>query len=105
MTFIDEFVTDKNAEDLKDSKEIETYETVIFTDEDLDSMLNHHGVIHMKTEDGKNFKFMSERQYELLHPKNPKCQYDDSLCKNSDSCGTMDVCYCYCEWWRDFIQR
>ena len=49
--------------------------TVIFTDEDLDSMLNHHGVIHMKTDNGQNFKFMSERQYKLLHPKNPKCQY------------------------------
>ena len=43
MTFIDEFVT---------GKERETYGTVIFTDEDLDSMLNHHGVIHMKTNNG-----------------------------------------------------
>lgn len=45
---------------------------VIFTDEDLDNMLNHHGVIHMKANNGEDFEFMSEKQYEQMHPKDPK---------------------------------
>ena len=76
---------------------------VIFTDEDLDNMLNHHGVIHMKTNNGQDFEFMSEKQYERMRPKDPKCPYNNVLKKNSDACGGMEFCN-HCEWWKDFIQ-
>lgn len=76
---------------------------VIFTDEDLDNMLNHHGVIHMKTNNGQDFEFMSEKQYERMRPKDPKCPYNNVLKKNSDACGVMEFCN-HCEWWKDFIQ-
>lgn len=42
---------------------------IIFTDKDLDNMLNNHEVIRMRTNDGQIFEFMSEKQYERLHPK------------------------------------
>lgn len=56
-------------------------EIIIFSDEELDSMLNHHGVIHSKTNDGKSLTFMSEKQYDRIHPKDPKCPYSNILRK------------------------
>lgn len=87
---------------LEENKEMKPL--VIFTDEDLDNMLNHHGVIHMKANNGQDFEFMSEKQYERMHPKDPKCPYRNVLKKNSDICGLMEFCNS-CEWWKDFIQR
>ena len=75
-----------------------------FTDLELDGMLNHHGVVHLKTEDGQDVSFMSEKQYERMYPKDQKCPYSNILKKNSDNCGIMEFCI-YCEWWTDFIQR
>lgn len=46
---------------------------IIFTDKDLDNMLNYNEVIHMRTNDGQIFEFMSEKQYERLHHKYSKC--------------------------------
>lgn len=77
-------------------------QSIIFTDEDLDNMLNHHGVIHMKTDNGQDFKFMSEKQHERLYPKDPKCPYSNVLKKNSDNCGCMEFCI-FCDWWNDII--
>ena len=79
-------------------------EIIIFSDEELDAMLNHHGVIHSKTNDGNRLTFMSEKQYDRMYPKDPKCPYSDVLRKNSDDCGVTAFCD-YCEWWKDFIQR
>lgn len=81
-----------------------TKQLVMFTDEDLDNMLNHHGVIHMQTNNGQNFEFMSEKQYELMHPKDPRCPFSDMLRKNSDTCGTRGFCNS-CKWWNDFTKR
>lgn len=77
---------------------------IIFTDDDLDNMLNHHGVIHTKTNDGQSFEFMSEKQYERMYPKDPKCPYNNALRKHSDDCGRMGFCN-FCEWLKDFMQR
>lgn len=79
-------------------------EIIIFSDVELDDMLNHHGVINMKTRDGKSLTFMSEKQYDRMHPKDSKCPYSSILRKNSDACGVMEFCN-DCEWWKDFIQR
>lgn len=79
-------------------------EIIIFSDEELDGMLNHHSVIHSKTHDGKSLTFMSEKQYDRMYPKDPTCPYSRILRKNSEDCGVMEFCN-YCEWWKDFIQR
>ena len=41
----------------------------------------------MKANNGEDFEFMSEKQYERMHTKDPKCPYSDALRKNSDICG------------------
>ena len=79
-------------------------EIIRFSDDELDSMLNHHGVIHCKTNDGNRLTFMSEKQYDRMLPKDPKCPYNNILRKNSNDCGLMEFCN-DCEWWKDFIQR
>ena len=79
-------------------------EIITFSDDELDSMLNHHGVYNLRTSDEKSLTFMSEKQYNRMHPKDPKCPYSDILRKNSDDCGLMEFCN-GCEWWNDFIQR
>lgn len=75
-----------------------------FSDDELDSMLNHHGVYHIKTNEGKELCFMSEKQYDRMYPRDSKCPYSNMLRKNGDKCGVMEFCN-DCEWWKDFIQR
>lgn len=79
-------------------------QSIIFTDEDLDNMLNHHGVIRMKTDNGQDFEFMSKKQYERMNPKDPECPYSNVLKKNCDKCGCMEFCI-FCDWWNDIILR
>ena len=81
-----------------------TRQLFVFTDEDLKCMLNYHGVLHIRTDDGLDFDFMSERQYKRMHPEDPNCPNSNILRKNGDACGTMVFCK-DCEWWKDYIQR
>lgn len=76
----------------------------VFTDEDLESMLHHHGVIHIQTDDGKDYDFMSEKQYNRMHPEDPTCPHNDNLRKDGNVCGLMEFCN-DCEWWEDFVKR
>lgn len=75
----------------------------VFSDEDLQSMLNNHGVIHIKTDDGQDYDFMSEKQYNRMHPEDSSCPHSNMLLKNSDICGTMDFCN-NCKWWKDYAK-
>lgn len=79
-------------------------EIITFSDDELDSMLNHHGVYNTKISDGNSLTFMSEKQYDRMHPKDLKCPWSDILRKNSSDCGLMEFCN-NCDWWKDFIQR
>lgn len=80
-------------------------EIIIFTDEELDCMLNHNGVVTMElTNRDCDMQFMSEKQYEKMYPKDRNCPFSNVLKKNSDDCGVLGFCE-DCEWWKSFLNR
>lgn len=77
---------------------------ITFSDEELIAMLNYHGVITIKDDEGLIAQqFMSKKQYDLMYPEDRQCPYDDEKEKGSAYCGSMDLCN-ICVWWNEFTK-